>query len=66
MEEFERLTYREMWDTYIESNLPPEPDPAREQEENEAAAMAAATLAAEMLGGVDMLKVRDALKRSRM
>lgn len=48
-----------MWDTYVEPNLPPEPDPAKEKSETEAAAIAAA-----MMAGVDLAKVKDALKRS--
>lgn len=54
-----------MWDTYVEPNLPAEPDPAKEKADMEASAIAAAVLAARMgMPGADMAKVKDALKRS--
>lgn len=58
--EFESLTYREMWDTYVEPNLPPEPDPEEERAEAEANAVAAAIMA-----GVDPAKVFESFKRER-
>lgn len=54
------MTYREMWDSYVEPNLPPEPDPVQERTDAEVAAVAAALT----LGG-DIRPILEALKKER-
>jgi len=54
---FESLTYRELWDTYVEPNLPPEEPPS------EADAKAAAVAAALTLGCPDIRPLLESLSK---
>ena len=56
--EFEGLTYRTMWDAYVEPNLPPEPDPEEDARLAEANAVAAA-----LTMGADVGAVLSAFRR---